>query len=83
MAEDFSEIDTRFLNNDAVISMVHFGKGVLDVPGLADIEVNTMENQMLYYYYLPDLRLVKFHRRHQMASLKAEALVRRNEDALY
>ncbi len=83
LAEDFSDMETRFLNNDAMISMVHFGKGVLDVPTLKDIEVNTAENKMLYYYYLPDLRLVKFHRRHQVASLKAEKLLRRNPDALY
>lgn len=52
MALDFSDTETRYLNNDAMISMMHFGKGVLDEKYMEDIEVNTKINPVLYGYYL-------------------------------
>ena len=48
---DYSDIPTMFLNRDAVISMTHFGKGVLDEKLLADIATNTELNPTLYRYY--------------------------------
>ncbi len=50
---DFSDIPTRFLNNDAVISMIHFGKGVIDDrEHYEKIIVNTELNPVLHRYYL-------------------------------
>ena len=50
--KDFADIPSRFLNKDAMISMVHFGKGVLDNHAFEDIQVNTESNPVLYRYYL-------------------------------
>jgi len=47
----FDAIDTRFLNRDAMISMVHFGKGILDTGQIDQIQVNTELNPVLYRYY--------------------------------
>jgi len=47
----FDDIETRFLNKDAMISMVHFGKGILDDNQLDNIRVNTELNPVLYRYY--------------------------------
>lgn len=52
MEIDFSNIDTRYLNRDAVISMVHFGKGVIEKDALDEIRVNADINPVLYRYYL-------------------------------
>lgn len=52
MTQTFSDIDTRFLNQDAAISMVHFGKGVLDEALMQQIKINTEINPVLYRYYL-------------------------------
>ena len=52
MMETFSNIDTRFLNRDAAIAMVHFGKGVFDKALLNEIDINTESNPVLYRYYL-------------------------------
>lgn len=49
---DFSDIKTRFLNKDAMISMIHFGKGVLEKDYMQTIKVNTELNPVLYRYYL-------------------------------
>jgi len=46
------QVETRFLNTDAMISMVHFGKGVLDPEGMSKIKVNTQMNPILHAYYL-------------------------------
>ncbi len=46
---DFAGIETRFLNQDAMISMLNFGKGVLE--GLDGIEVNEELNLALFQYY--------------------------------
>ncbi len=51
-ALSFRDIETRFLNRDAVISMIHFGKGVLDEKDMKDIKINTKINPVLYHYYL-------------------------------
>ena len=34
-------METRFINQDAMISMAHFGKGVLEKGTLEKIQVNT------------------------------------------
>ncbi len=52
MAQTYSQVDTRFLNQDATIAMVHFGKGVLDADLLEKIHVNTERNPVLHQYYL-------------------------------
>lgn len=52
MALDFSHIPTRFLNRDAMIAMVHFGKGVLDPALLSGIRINSRIQPALYRYYL-------------------------------
>ncbi len=46
----FDSIDTRFLNQDAMVSMVHFGKGVFGMKK-EEIEVNTSQFPVLYRYY--------------------------------
>lgn len=48
---NFDGLRTRFLNNDAMISMVHFGKGLLDPKEIAKIKVNTQANPVLHRYY--------------------------------
>lgn len=47
----FDAISTRFLNNDAMISMIHFGKGILGADYMDQIRVNTELNPVLYRYY--------------------------------
>lgn len=49
---DFSMLETKFLNNDAMISMLHFGKGIFDSEKEAAIEINTQLNPVLHRYYL-------------------------------
>ena len=38
---DFNHIPSRFINNEAVVSMTHFGKGVFDPAKLKEIKINT------------------------------------------
>jgi spermidine synthase len=45
----FDRIETRFLNQDAMISMLHFGKGVF--AALDEIKINDELNLALYHYY--------------------------------
>ncbi len=52
MELDFSDIETRFLNREAVVSMVHFGKGVFDREHYEGISVNSEMNPALYRYYM-------------------------------
>ena len=52
MKKDFSDIKTRYINKDAMISMVHFGKGVIDKEAMEKVEANTELNSVLYRYYL-------------------------------
>jgi len=47
----FDRIGTRFINQDAMISMIHFGKGVFDGGALDKIEINTELHPVLYRYY--------------------------------
>ena len=42
-------IHTKFLNRDAIISMVHFGKGVLEKK--EKVKVNTVLDPILVKYY--------------------------------
>lgn len=51
LAENFDDLGTRFFNNDAMISMVHFGKGVLEKDKMEKIKVNTLINPVLHRYY--------------------------------
>lgn len=51
MNEPFSGINTRFLNRDAMISMLFFGKGVLDAAHMNAIRVNSEANPVLTRYY--------------------------------
>ena len=51
-AQDFSDLETRFVSNDAVVSMIHFGKGVLEAERLQTLDVNTELNPVLHRYYL-------------------------------
>ncbi len=49
---NFKDIKTRFLNQDALISMFHFGKGIFDKDRMEKIKVNSELNPVLYQYYL-------------------------------
>lgn len=49
LALDFSDIETRFLNAEAMISMLHFGKGVFDE--LETIDVSEESNLAVFTYY--------------------------------
>lgn len=51
LSQDFDHLPTKFLNNSAVIAMVHFGKGLLDSKRMEQIEVNTELNPVLHRYY--------------------------------
>lgn len=46
---DFNNIPTKFLNSSAMISMIHFGKGILDIKD--SVEVNTVLDPVLVKYY--------------------------------
>jgi spermidine synthase len=52
VAENFAGIPTRFLNRDAMISMIHFGKGVLDDDSIRSVKINTEFDPVLYRYYM-------------------------------
>jgi spermidine synthase len=52
MAADFSELKTRYLNHDAMVAMLHFGKGMLENTGSGDIAVNLEISPVLHRYYL-------------------------------
>ncbi len=45
----FDEIETRFLNREAMLSMAHFGKGMFD--DRAQIKVNEESRPVLHEYY--------------------------------
>ena len=45
----FSDIDSRFLNDEAMLSMLNFGKGIFDK--MNDIKVNDELDLALYFYY--------------------------------
>ncbi len=46
---EFSGLDTRFINRDAMTAMAHFGKGIFELSD--EIEVNTQFNPVLLKYY--------------------------------
>ena len=48
-AAEFDSVETRFLNRDAMVSMLHFGKGLLD--RLEQVEVSEERNLAVFYYY--------------------------------
>ncbi len=50
-ALSFDHLNTRFINSDAIIAMIHFGKGILDEALMAPIKVNTEINPVLHRYY--------------------------------
>ena len=47
--KEFSDIETRFFNKNAMVSMAHFGKGLFEREG--DIEPNTQFNHNILKYY--------------------------------
>lgn len=47
--EKFDEVETRFLNRDAMLSMLHFGKGILD--DLPEIAVSEESDLAVFTYY--------------------------------
>ncbi len=46
---DFADLETRFLNPDAMLSMLHFGKGTLD--DIDEVDVSEESNLAVFYYY--------------------------------
>ena len=52
LSADFSRLRTRFLNNDAMISMAYFGKDVFVDSIMEKLNINTEFNPVLYTYYL-------------------------------
>ncbi|MCP3957831.1 MAG: polyamine aminopropyltransferase [bacterium] len=48
-ALDFDGLDTRFLNRDAMVGMLHFGKGMLE--DSAGVEVSEERDLAVFYYY--------------------------------
>ena len=48
---EFKDVETRFINNSAMISMTHFGKGIIDQELIDKIEVNTQFKPVLKDYY--------------------------------
>jgi len=47
---NFSNISGRFIDNNAMLSMIHFGKGILDQ--LHTVELNTQLQPVLHQYYI-------------------------------
>ncbi|KPA17466.1 spermidine synthase [Candidatus Magnetomorum sp. HK-1] len=46
----FSDISCRFINNNGMLSMIYFGKGILDQ--INTVKLNTQLNPVLHQYYL-------------------------------
>ena len=57
LQQHFDNVTTRFLNQSAMISMMHFGKGSLEIK--TAVEVNTELRPVLYRYYLEAYELLK------------------------
>jgi spermidine synthase len=53
----FDQIPTEFMNQDAMISMMNFGKGLPEI--INEVAVNTEMNPVLYTYYARAYELVK------------------------
>ena len=49
MQLDFSGVETAFLNQDAMVGMAHFWKGLFD--GALEVEVNTELSPVVDRYY--------------------------------
>jgi spermidine synthase len=49
---DIRNVETKFINRDALVSMIHFGKGIIDAAVLDAIDINTEISPVLYHYYL-------------------------------
>ena len=48
----FADIPTRFLNQDGMVSMTHFGKGIFDTGDYETIQINREQSPVLYQYYM-------------------------------
>lgn len=48
---EFDNVDTRWINNEAMTLMTSFGKDIYFTDG-GEVEVNTIHNPALYHYYL-------------------------------
>lgn len=48
---NFNDITTKFINNNAMISMIYFGKGVFDSRDAKDIKTNKILDPILLQYY--------------------------------
>jgi len=46
----FDAIPTKFLNHDALLSMIHFGKGIFETK--SELEINTEIHPILHKYYM-------------------------------
>ncbi len=51
MSLNFNNIPSKFINNDAVVSILHFGKGSISPQILKELSVNTKLNPVLHKYY--------------------------------
>jgi spermidine synthase len=51
LAADFESIPTRFLDRDAAVMMVHFGKGIFESGWRESVEKNTQAEPVLFRYY--------------------------------
>lgn len=49
---DFTDVPTKYIDRDAMISMTHFGKGVLEPEAMEEIKINTEMSPTLFTYYL-------------------------------
>jgi len=49
LAQDYTQVETRFLNRDAMVAMLHFGKGLFDDE--TEVVVNDEFELTLYRYY--------------------------------
>jgi spermidine synthase len=52
MAADFSDVKTRYVNHDAMVAMLHFGKGILENTESEKIDINLEISPVLHRYYL-------------------------------
>jgi spermidine synthase len=46
---EYNDIETRWINNEAMLQITSFGKGIFKS---SDLEINTINNPVLYQYYL-------------------------------
>jgi spermidine synthase len=48
---EFNDIETRFLNHDAMQALVQFGKGLFDSKDADNIKINRISDPVLLRYY--------------------------------